>query len=85
MWDEMGSSDEDLDDDPTIPCRNCGRPVYDDAPQCPHCGEYGPDGGRGGPWSHKPRWLVRTAVALIVLTALAFALPYLVTLLNLIR
>lgn len=35
---------EDVDDtddnDETIPCQNCGRDVFDDAPQCPFCGEY---------------------------------------------
>ena len=81
---EVDPIDEDQMDDATIPCGNCGRPVYEDAPQCPYCGEYGPDTGRGG-WSNKPRWLTRLAVVLIVLTALAFALPYLLTLLNLFR
>jgi RNA polymerase subunit RPABC4/transcription elongation factor Spt4 len=28
------------DDDTTVPCRHCGRPVFEDAEQCPACGHY---------------------------------------------
>ena len=35
---------EDFDDEDelteTVPCPQCGADVYEDAPQCPICGEY---------------------------------------------
>jgi rRNA maturation protein Nop10 len=28
------------DDAETLPCPECGQPVYEEAEQCPHCGQY---------------------------------------------
>ncbi len=28
------------DDDETVPCPHCHKPVYEDAEQCPACGNY---------------------------------------------
>jgi hypothetical protein len=28
------------DEDATVPCPHCGADVYDDAEQCPTCGQY---------------------------------------------
>jgi hypothetical protein len=28
------------DDEDTVPCPSCGAEIFDDAPQCPICGEY---------------------------------------------
>lgn len=42
-WDDDGPGEfdaDDGDDDPTMPCPHCERPVFDDAEQCPHCGRY---------------------------------------------
>ena len=33
-------SDDDADDDILITCPSCGGDVYDDAPKCPHCGDW---------------------------------------------
>ena len=32
--------DDAFEDETTIECPNCGSSVYEDAPQCPSCGEY---------------------------------------------
>ncbi len=85
MDDDDSFDDYDVDDegDPTAPCRNCGQPVYDDSPRCPYCGDYDPHGGRAWAWSHKPRWLVWTAVILVLATAFVFAWPFISMLLQL--
>ena len=70
-------------DDFTIPCPNCGEQIFDDTPMCPKCHEYIVDNDRGV-WSNKPSWFARTAVVLVVLTIIAFALPWILTLLGLI-
>jgi hypothetical protein len=33
------NDDDDGDDESTVPCPYCKRPVYEDSPRCPHCGE----------------------------------------------
>jgi hypothetical protein len=51
--DETDYSLRDEDDGDTVPCSHCGRDVYDEAEQCPYCGEYITDEGpaaRSWPW-----------------------------------
>lgn len=48
-----GSDDEDS---PTIECRMCGCDVYEDAPQCPVCGEWIERTPRI--WAGRPWWWV---------------------------
>jgi hypothetical protein len=31
---------QDAPENDVVPCPACGRPVYDDVDQCPHCGEW---------------------------------------------
>ena len=52
---EAPDEPDDLDEDETEPCPYCRRPVYDDAEQCPSCGNYlsREDAPRRRPW-----WLV---------------------------
>ena len=39
--DDGGSEDDCSEDDAeTLPCPQCGQPVYEEADQCPHCGQY---------------------------------------------
>ncbi len=51
--------DEDDHDDlsETCPCPNCGADVYEDAEQCPVCGQYITPGGRNL-WSGRSSWWV---------------------------
>ncbi len=47
---------DDADDDVTVPCPYCGQEVYDDAEQCPNCGEY--LSLEDSPRAAKPWWVV---------------------------
>jgi hypothetical protein len=53
------------DDDPTMPCPHCGEDVYDDAEQCPACGQYLTR--EGAPAATRPWWiLIGVAVCLVI-------------------
>lgn len=69
-WEYPDGEDEDeLDSTPTKSCPKCDCDVYDDAEQCPLCGEYFTR-EQPGPSSF-PVWV--RATALIILAALAAA------------
>ncbi len=53
-----GSQFDDSDDDvsPTVECRMCGCEVYEDAAQCPVCGEWIEHTPRI--WAGRPWWWV---------------------------
>jgi hypothetical protein len=53
-WDD-DNSDED-EEDTTDECPYCHKPVYDDAEQCPHCGQYISKEDR--PTNPKPWWII---------------------------
>src|SRR5688572_12453824 len=58
--------DADADDEPTIPCPDCGQEIYAEADACPYCGEYllysdTPQHGR-------PAWV--TVAAMLALLAM---------------
>ncbi len=57
--DEDWSEDPD-DDDETIPCPHCRRPIYEEAERCPNCGVYL---SREDSPSRKPWWLVLGVMA----------------------
>jgi hypothetical protein len=69
-WEDDGDNDSDAawhdeddcayDEEPTIACPGCCREIYEDAPQCPHCGRYVSDAD--APTSRKPWWIVVGAV-----------------------
>ncbi len=58
------------DDDYTIPCPACGAEVYEDAPQCPSCGEYIVD-GKPGPWAKQPKWFYFLMLVIVVILILS--------------
>ncbi|MFO0954309.1 MAG: zinc-ribbon domain-containing protein [Isosphaeraceae bacterium] len=61
-----GDVDEDRDDDdPTAPCPNCGRDIYDDAEWCPHCGKYLSREEFGS--SKRPWWFVASVVVCLII------------------
>ena len=76
-WDDP--SDEYPDADPwdeestdTVACNACGADVYEDAVQCPVCGEYMlPDTSI---WTGKPSWWITLGILGII--ALAVALVF---------
>ena len=80
----MCDDDFDIDDDYSIPCPACGAEIYDDLPMCPECGEYILASERSF-WSHKPRWIYRLAVILVLLAIIGFVLPWLSTVFRIMR
>lgn len=76
-WDD--DWDEDWEDEPeepieagTIECPHCGAEIYEEAPQCPRCGEYVVH-GTGEFWKNKPIWYVLLALLGIVAVIVALA------------
>jgi hypothetical protein len=66
---DMDPDDEDEDysvnsETSTDTCPHCGAQVYEDAEQCPVCGQYITD--ENAPRTSHPRWVVWTAVVLLV-------------------
>jgi hypothetical protein len=63
------SSDQDDDDGAeeaeTRQCVHCGADVYEFADRCPHCGGFAFEQGPGR--TNHPRWVVVTALILLVL------------------
>jgi predicted nucleic acid-binding Zn ribbon protein len=61
--------DEDADDDfaegdsaDTDPCPVCGKPIYEEAQRCPHCGNYIT---REEPHGRQPLWIIVGTIALL--------------------
>lgn len=58
---------DEMDDDETgtVACASCGREIAEDAPQCPYCGEWGPQDGAA---THRPvvRWLAWMLLAVLL-------------------
>jgi hypothetical protein len=67
---EFPEEPADVDEDETVPCPNCLRPVYDDAERCPACGHFL---SRENAPSRHPWWLVAG-----VLACLAVALGWVI-------
>jgi MYXO-CTERM domain-containing protein len=57
-WEEEFDSE---DEEPTVPCPSCRRPIHEDSPRCPHCGHYVSE--EDAPPGRKPWWLVLGALA----------------------
>jgi endogenous inhibitor of DNA gyrase (YacG/DUF329 family) len=54
-WDD-DEDDGGENEDATIPCPQCGRPIYEDAERCPYCGEYVSDHDAAP--TRKPWWII---------------------------
>lgn len=67
-WD---APDDAFDDDlnQTVPCRQCGAEIYEDAVQCPVCGWYVT--ADTSPWSGRPAWWVVLGLLGTIAAALA--------------
>ncbi len=52
--DDFDVSDDE--DEPTIPCPYCRRPIHEEAERCPHCEQY--ISQEDAPSSRKPWWLL---------------------------
>jgi hypothetical protein len=51
--------------DGTVPCPYCGRPVYEDSPRCPHCASYISE--EDTPPRRKPWWLIIGALVCLLI------------------
>ena len=65
--DEDDSDDEEVE---TRPCPSCGKQVYEDSEQCPHCGNY--ITWSTSAWSDRPWWWV--ALGLLGAAAMLWAM-----------
>lgn len=63
-WDDNDWPDDSDDAAETIPCPSCRADIYEDAEQCPHCGDYVQHGTSA--WDDKPVWWVLAGLAGIV-------------------
>ncbi|MCA9081618.1 MAG: hypothetical protein KDA58_13730 [Planctomycetaceae bacterium] len=76
-WDD--APDDDWGEEPefpapeTVPCWNCGEPVYEGAVQCTACGEYDPTEGRRHPDRPMWYWVLGLIGVLAVLGSMMFA------------
>jgi len=52
---------EDEDDDGLDPCPYCGRNIFGDSVQCPHCGTY--LSREDAPYERKPWWIIVGVIA----------------------
>ncbi len=50
-----------FDDDDTVPCPYCKRPIYEDSERCSHCGNYLSD--EDAPPTRPALWILIGAVA----------------------
>ncbi len=57
---EGESSWDEGDDDYTMPCPYCKRPIHEDAQRCPYCEQYLSD--EDAPAPRKPWWIIAGAV-----------------------
>ena len=70
--DDYGDDDEDDEDEPTILCPYCRAEVWEEASQCPKCGEYLSLEDRQARHQWQPRWIVLTAAMLLLLILLGY-------------
>jgi predicted nucleic acid-binding Zn ribbon protein len=64
-WEDPEEADDD-EDDQTVACPFCQRPVYEDAERCPGCGQYLSAEDLAQP-RRKPWWLVVGALICLVM------------------
>ena len=75
-WDDDEWDDEDWPDDDdgetlTISCPNCRADIYEDAEQCPHCGEYVERTATSAVWDGRPGWWILLGALGIIATIVA--------------
>ena len=69
-WDEDWTDEDEPAD--TVLCPNCAAEIYEEAEQCPVCGEYVVHQS-GPPWQGKPGWYVALAVLGVIAVLLVFS------------
>jgi predicted nucleic acid-binding Zn ribbon protein len=70
QWDGEDDYGDEDEEEPTILCLYCRAEIWEEALQCPECGEYlSLEDGRARQW--QPRWIIITAALLLLLFALS--------------
>ncbi len=64
---EPDEHDEE-DESETILCQHCGESIYEDAIECPYCGQYVT--ASTGPWTGRPLWWLILGGAGVIMTIL---------------
>ncbi|GAB5407131.1 MAG: hypothetical protein Aurels2KO_53620 [Aureliella sp.] len=74
-WDDYdeGFDDDPSDSDDVAECYHCGSTIYADADMCNHCGNFLIDSE--GPVTSQPKWVLWTAILLLVMITVAAVLP----------
>jgi hypothetical protein len=75
-WDDEDPDSGEWDDDDetlTLPCPSCGADIYEDAEQCPHCGEYVEPTSTSAVWAGRPGWWILLGGLGIIATIIALA------------
>jgi hypothetical protein len=70
-FEEYGE-DEDEDEEPIVTCPYCRAEVWEEASQCPECGEYLSLEDQQARHQWQPRWIVFTAALLLGLILLGY-------------
>ncbi len=70
-WDEDNWDDDDVESY-TVACPECGTDVYEDAEQCPACGNYIVHSSSAYVWQGRPVWWI--VIGLLGIIAVIFAL-----------
>jgi hypothetical protein len=70
---EIGDDDLDVggDDSETLPCPECGKPVYEQADRCPICGSFIIG---GNPTQRQPRWVLVVVIVMILVVLVVWVL-----------
>ncbi|MGA2620459.1 MAG: zinc ribbon domain-containing protein [Thermoguttaceae bacterium] len=61
--DEVDAAPEADDEETTIPCPYCKRPIHEDSYRCPHCGNYLSEEDSAS--SRKPWWIIVGALLVL--------------------
>lgn len=66
QWRQDDDGEWDEDGESTIPCPYCQREIFEDSPQCPHCGQY--ISKEDAPAGRRPWWIIIGVLLCLMVT-----------------